>query len=243
MKANRPHLFDTAQQAAAACSTFILDQLRKAIHDRGEAFIAVSGGSTPKLLFQALSKADFHWEKVGWFFVDERAVPPTDDQSNYKLAYDNFLGPVGFPPENVVRIEGEIAPFEAAEKYALAIRKRFLLGSTEFPKFDVIQLGMGPDAHTASLFPGDPLIEDRIGIAAAVRAPKPPPDRVTLLPGVLLAARSTAFLVAGEDKRAALEAVLSGPADVSRYPSQLLARSGKQIDWFVGAIPGLQWPE
>jgi 6-phosphogluconolactonase len=243
MKTNRPHLFDAAEQAAESSANYILDVLRKAIHDRGEAFIAVSGGSTPKLLFQAMRKADFPWKDLAWFFVDERCVPRTDEQSNYKLAFDNLLGPIGFPQENIFRIEGELAPKEAADKYVKAIRKRFLLGSTEFPKFDVIQLGMGPDAHMASLFPGDSLINDRVGIAAAVRAPKPPPDRVTLLPGVLLAARSTVFLVSGEDKRPALEAVLTGPEDVLKYPAQLVARSGKPVDWFIGAIPGFKWPE
>ena len=99
---------------------------------------------------------------------------------------------------------------------------------------------MGPDGHTASLFPGESLIDDRAGIAAAVISyDKPPRDRVTLLPGVLLASRTTVFLLDGADKQPALDAVLTGAADPHRFPSQLLARSGKPVDWFLAA---LRWP-
>jgi 6-phosphogluconolactonase len=101
---------------------------------------------------------------------------------------------------------------------------------------------MGPDGHTASLFPGEPLIADRTGIAAAVEGAKSPKNRITLLPGVLLNSRATVFLLDGEDKRAALQQVLTGLHDPMEYPAQLLSRSQKDVDWFVAGIPGITWP-
>ncbi len=239
MNNNRPHLFDDAAAAAAACGDFIIDRLSKALDERRRASLAVSGGRTPGLMFDRMRASHLPWDRIDFFFVDERAVPPGDADSNFRLANERFLAPLAFPRDNVHRIEGELAPAEAAARYAQAIRASFGLLDGGIPIFDVIHHGMGPDGHTASLFPGDPLIEDRTGIAAAVHAPKPPPDRVTLLPGVLLVSRASVFLVDGEDKSAALDSVLIGELDPKRFPSQLLARSGKHVDWFLG---GLAWP-
>jgi 6-phosphogluconolactonase len=240
MNNNRPHLYNDADAAAAGCSEYILSRLRQAVEDRGQASIAVSGGKTPKLLFQHMRESDFPWERLGFFFVDERAVPPDDERSNFRLARENFLGPLHFPESNVFRIRGEIDPREAAARYAESMLQWFQLEPGKMPVFDVIHHGMGADGHTASLFPHEPLIEDRIGIAAAVMASAEPKQRITLLPGVLLVSRSTVFLVDGADKNAALHNVLLGELNPMEFPSQLLARCGKHCDWF-GA--GIQWPE
>ena len=241
MNSNRLHYLETAAEAAARCADLVLQQLRQAIEARGRATIAISGGSTPKLLFAEMRKAEFPWTSLDWFFADERAVPPGDEQSNYKLAADHMFTPLALAPANIFRVEGEFGADAAAKSYEAVIRDRFQLGQGELPVFDVIQLGMGPDGHMASLFPGGPWIENRTGIAAPVHdSPKPPPDRITLLPGVLLAARSIVFLLAGADKRNAVEHVLWGPADVKTYPSQLLARSDRPVEWFIADIPGLQ---
>lgn len=202
--------------------------------------LAVSGGKTPELLFKHMREADFPWQQLGFFFVDERAVPPDNAQSNFRLAEENFLKPLGFPESNVHRILGEMDPTAAAERYSAEIRDAFQIAPGKIPVFDVIHHGMGTDGHTASLFPGEPLIEDRKGIAAAVVASAEPKHRVTLLPGVLLVARATVFLVDGADKNTALQNVLTGELNPARFPSQLVARSGKHCDWF-GA--GINWPE
>ena len=240
MNNNRPHLYSDADAAAAACCDFIISRLRQAVDERGYASLAVSGGKTPKLLFQQMRKFEFPWEQLGFFFVDERCVPPDNKDSNFRLAQENFLDPLNFPERNVHRIQGEIDPNEAAERYAQSMREWFKLAPGKIPAFDVIHHGMGPDGHTASLFPNEPLIDDRTGIAAAVIASAAPKQRVTLLPGVLLVSRATVFLVDGADKNAALQSVLLGELNPMQFPSQLLARSGKHIDWF-GA--GIQWPE
>src|SRR5262249_38612803 len=160
---------------------------------------------TPKLLFEELAKANYPWDRVHLFWVDERAVPPTDPRSNYKLAEENLIIPAHIPRRNVHRIQGEITPERASEHYNQDIRRFFGLKDGEMPHFDAVQQGIGPDAHTASLFPGEPLIDDRDEISAAVFKDKLP--RVTLLPGALLSARHTIFLASGEDKAPAVRAV------------------------------------
>lgn len=240
MSNNVAHLFPNARTAAFDCGAFIVERLQDALAKREQATLAVSGGNTPKLLFEYLRGVEFPWAKLLLFFVDERAVPPNDSDSNFRLANKNFLEPVAFPRENVVSVHGEIPYRTAAEEYSKAIRERLHLVEGELPVFDVVHLGMGPDGHTASLFPGDPVLADRTGIAAPVIGKKMPPERVTLLPGVLLAARSAVFLLDGADKQKALNEVLTGAEDVQKYPAQIVARSGQRVDWFLA---GLHWPE
>jgi 6-phosphogluconolactonase len=229
------------QTAASACAEYIFGRLDTAIAARGEASLAISGGSTPKLMFQKMAATPFGWDRVHVFFVDERCVPPTDSASNYKLASENLIAPAKIPAANVHRIEGEIAPPDAAERYAGEIRRFFGLSDRPMPQFDIVHRGMGKDAHTASLFPGDPLIGDRTGIAAATFAKKFNQWRVTLLPGVLLAARNTIFLVAGEDKVEALHAVFHEAYDPKQHPSQL-GNDGASVAWFLdeSAAKGLE---
>ena len=151
------YVYEDPPETAAACCRKILDLLKQTLENRDRATLAVSGGSTPKLLFAQMAKADFDWSKVHLFWVDERGVPPTDTQSNYKLTKENFLDSAGFPAGNVHRIQAELGPQLAARLYADEIRNFFSLAPGEFPRFDVVHQGMGPDAHTASLFPGEPL--------------------------------------------------------------------------------------
>jgi len=221
-----------SETAANACAEYLFARLDEAISARGQASIAVSGGSTPKLLFQKMASTPFEWERVHLFFVDERCVPPADSASNYKLANDNLIAAAKIPAGNVHRVIGEIAPPDAAARYAAEIREFFGLDEGGMPQFDIVHRGMGPDAHTASLFPGDPLIDDRAGIAAATFAKKFNQWRVTLLPGVLLAARNTVFLVAGADKVEALRAVFHEKYDPKKYPSQL-GNDGDSVAWFL----------
>jgi 6-phosphogluconolactonase len=222
-----------ALEAAEACGQRMLQTLTAALEERNKAAIAISGGTTPKLLFQYLAKEDFDWSRVHVFWVDERAVPPGDPQSNYTLAQDHWLGPVSYPAANVHRIPAEFPVSEAAARYASEIRTHFHLGADEFPVFDIIQQGMGGDVHTASLFPGEPLILDRGGIAAAVYVEKLKAARITLLPGVLARARETMMLVTGADKAEALRTVWSGPEAVLEAPAQLVRHHQGRVTWFL----------
>ena len=222
-----------AEGAAEACARHIVSLLETALSSQELATLAVSGGSTPKLLFRKLAAAPFHWDRVHLFWVDERCVPPTDEASNYKLAEDYLIHAAHIPPHHVHRVVGEMAPEAAAARYAAEIRDFFGLAENEMPHFDVVHRGMGPDAHTASLFPGDPLIADREGIAAATFARKFNQWRVTLLPGALMAANHTVFLVAGEDKAEAVRAVFKEQYDPMKYPAQIATHPGRGVAWFL----------
>jgi len=175
-------------------------------------------------MFKLFSKSGFSWEQVDVFWVDERCVPPSDPLSNFRLANESWLTPAKVPAGNIHRVATELEPRAAALDYGEKLRA--------FLPFDVIHRGMGPDAHTASLFPGEPLIQHHTGLAAAVWVEKMQQWRVTLLPGVLEAARHTAVLATGLDKAAALEAVLSGPYDPLKWPAQIGAR-GADVTWFT----------
>ncbi len=219
--------------AAEACARHILDLLEKAIAGNRSATLAISGGSSPRPMFNIFERTRFPWDRVQLFWVDERAVPPTDPQSNFKLADDIWLGPAHFPPRNIHRIETELPPEIAARRYADEIRQCFGLGDNTMPRFDVIHRGMGPDGHTASLFPGEPLLDDREGLVAAVWVEKLKMWRVTLLPGVLLATRHTAMLVTGGDKAEALRSILYEDYDPKQHPAQLATRNGSAATWFL----------
>jgi len=222
-----------AQSAADACARHVLSLLDAALSGQEFATFAVSGGTTPRLLFEKLAASGFAWNRVQLFWVDERSVPPTDAASNYKLVNDCLIRPADIPLQHVHRIMGEIAPRAAAAAYVADIRSFFGLAPGEMPQFDVVHCGMGPDAHSASLFPGDPLIDDRQGIAAATFAPQFNQWRVTLLPGALLAARHTVFLVAGEDKAEAVRAVFQEAYDPMKYPAQIASHGGRGVTWFL----------
>ncbi len=219
--------------AADACARHIGALLEEALSTQEHATLAVSGGSTPKLLFQQMVASRFRWERVHLFWVDERCVPPNDPESNYHLADENLITPAHIPPSQVHRIYGELKPDLAAARYAEEIRNFFGLEEGEQPHFDVVQCGMGPDAHTASLFPGESAIDDREHIAGAVFVEKIGKWRVTLLPGPLLAAKNTVFLVTGADKAPAVSSVFQKEFDPKRYPAQLISRQGRRVTWFL----------
>ena len=229
------------RSAAESCALEIVTWLGNAI-DRnvtGKATLAISGGKSPEIMFEVFRGLPFRWDRVELFWVDERCVPPEHERSTFRMAKDVWLAPSGFPAANIHRIEGELEPSLAASRYQEEIQRVFTLAAGQLPRFDVIHRGMGADAHTASLFPGDPLIGNRSEIAAAVFAKPFEEWRVTLLPGVLAAAHRTAMLVTGKDKAEPLQQVLNGPYDPLRLPAQIGTRdvnlNGQAVVWFVDA--------
>jgi 6-phosphogluconolactonase len=227
-------IFDSAVEAAQACGARSFELLEAARQARGRAAIAISGGNTPRVMFEWMAKQDFDWAGVDLFWVDERCVPPDDKQSNYRMTREALLGQLldkgRISAGQIHRIQGELPPEDAAKLYAEEVRS--LLG--ERPVFDVIQRGMGPDGHTASLFPGEPLIADAEldggKIAATVWVEKMKQHRVTLLRGVLEAARATLCLATGEEKAQALKRVLQSPVNLMEVPAQI--RSDGMV-WYV----------
>lgn len=222
--------YPTAQDAAAACGRDILAALAAAVRSRGRAALAVSGGGTPKLMFEQMAQAGFDWSAVHIFFVDERCVPPDHEESNYRLCREHLLEPARIPFANVHRMKGELLAPEAIDDYARDMASFFGEG---VPVFDVIHRGMGADAHTASLFPGEPLIHNRTLNAGYVYVQKLDRHRLTLTPATLLAARETVVLAAGADKADPVWAVFHGERDVERYPSQLDTPWGPWVTWYL----------
>ncbi len=216
--------FPDSLSAAQACGERVLNLLSIAVGTRQQATLAISGGSSPKPMFELFAKSGFSWEHVQIFWVDERCVPPTDSQSNFRMANETWLAPAKVPSANIHRVPTELEPQEAARRYTEDVQS--------YLPFDVIHRGIGPDGHTASLFPGEPLIADHQGIAGAVWVEKMHQWRVTLLPGVLEAARNTVVLATGADKAEAVAAVLRGPYDPMKWPAQIGAR-GTNVTWFT----------
>jgi 6-phosphogluconolactonase len=223
-------IFDSALEAAEACGDRILALLEEARKARGTATLAVSGGSTPRMMFESMARRNFDWRGVDIFQVDERCVPPDDQQSNFRMIRESLLGKTPIAEGQFHRMAGELPPAEAAQRYAEEIRRVLKPVGVELPVFDIIQRGMGPDAHTASLFPGEPLIGDRTGITAAVWVEKMKQHRITLLRGVLEHARHTLCLTAGAEKAAALHAVLRGTFDPTHTPSQI---ASQDMAWYI----------
>ncbi len=225
--------FPNAEAAAKACAARIAEIMTESVVARGVARCALSGGSSPKMMFGELAKHKMDWDKILLYWVDERVVPPDHPDSNYKMAMENLILPAGIPILHLSRIAGERYPEEASAHYISEIRAEFKLKEGELPVFDLIHRGMGPDAHTASLFPGEPLIEDDYEIAANTYVEKFNSHRVTLLPGVLKKARHTVILAPGADKAEALKHVLEDKANIMKYPCQIAAKPPYPTEWFV----------
>jgi 6-phosphogluconolactonase len=211
-----------------------------AVAERGTCSIALSGGSTPRRLFQILVQRGagaLPWRELELWWGDERTVPPDHPDSNYRMAREALIDPAaafGLAASQVHRIAGELAdPAAAARAYEQELGHR--LG--EPPVFDVVLLGMGPDGHTASLFPGSPALGEtaRRVVANPVTSPlvHGTTTRITLTAPAINAARHVRFLVAGADKAASLAQVVAGPRDPTRYPSQLIAPVQGDLVWFV----------
>jgi len=205
--------------------------------------VAISGGSLPKLLAQGIvgdnvhpSVASIDWKKWHVFFVDERFVALDHDDSNYKGCQEKLFSKVPIQPENIYNIDPNAANVEAAaEDYKAKLVRIFGTSSTlaeSPPKFDLMLLGMGPDGHTASLFPGHELLNENSKIIASIdQSPKPPPQRITFTYPVINAASNTFFVCTGAGKAPNLKKVLtSNPTDSDALPS---ARVTGDITWFV----------
>jgi len=214
---------------ARRAAQYFLEMTREAVEARGRARVAISGGSTPKATFALLAdpsqpwRAHMPWENIDLYWVDERCVPPDNADSNYRMTRETLLDEVPLRPEQIHRIEGELDPEVAASRYESELRNSFRLEGAEIPRFDLIALGMGPDGHTASLFPHTEAINELSRLAVANHVPQQKQSwRITLTWPVINHASSVFFLIAGADKAAVLNEVLTGPQEPERLPSQLI---------------------
>jgi len=220
---------ETMSQAAAA---EIGARIRAAVAERGVAHVALSGGTTPVGAYELLAASLADWDGIQLYFADERCVGPQDEQSNYRLAKEAFLAGADaaevsrphVPDEQLHRAEGELGPAVAADRYAQLLRAQLPLDSAGMPVLDLAVLGIGPDGHIASLFPGHAALEaDPAAVCLGIDdSPKPPPQRVTMSLSVLRAARCCVLMASGAAKAQALSGALDQPS--AQAPASLLER-------------------
>jgi len=208
--------------------------INESVQTNGSFSLALSGGNTPRILYRLLS-SQFRdlipWTKVHVFWGDERYVPPGDPHSNYHMARETLLDGVPCPPGNVHRMPTELPnPDVAAWVYEKTLRSYF---SKDWPRFDLVLLGLGDEGHTASLFPGSPVLEETRRWVVAVKAPADPPLRLTLTLPALNHAANVYFLVTGSNKAQVLHHVLTGSPDPENYPASGLRLAQGTVIWWV----------
>lgn len=230
-------ILTTPQELFESAAEEVIRDATAAVNARGRFTIALSGGSTPKNLYNLLAtnaRNSLPWDRMFFFWGDERHVPPTDPDSNYRMANEVMLSKVPVPTANVFRVPAENPDAaQAAEEYEKTLRKAFQLSATDVPQFDLILLGMGPDGHTASLFPGTAALQEKSRLVVANWVEKLKTNRLSFTLPVLNAARVVAFLVSGTDKASVLKTVLEENAPGEQYPAKLVNPSAGKLIWFL----------
>ena len=225
-----PDALEIAHEAAER----VIAAAESAAADGRPFSLALSGGTTPKALYELLAtgpyKSRIDWRNVEIFFGDERTVPPDHQDSNYRMAQESLLSKVPIPGDNVYRMAGERDPQQAAKEYGEMLKEKFGEGG-----MDVVLLGMGDDGHTASLFPGTAALGETKHRCVANHVPKLGAWRITLTAPFINRSRGVMILVSGESKAKRLEEVLEGPQDPRRLPVQLIRPVGGSLTWLVDA--------
>ena len=225
-------------ELAQAAAEEITRSIEEAVASRGRFTIALSGGSTPKPVYRLLAEEPYlsriAWDRVHVFWVDERHVPPDHPDSNFGMAHGALLSRVPIPTDNVHRIRSEKPDAErAAEEYGWALRSAFDLDEGQWPRFDLVLLGLGADGHTASLFPGSDAIRERSRLVIAPWVSSLGAYRITLTLPVLNRAAAALFLVSGEEKAEALRTVVDGDYQPDRFPAQAVRPEEGRLLWLV----------
>lgn len=223
-----PDLAAMVEEAAARIAV----EAKRAIEAKGQFSIALSGGNTPKPVYERLTRepyrSDVEWPKVEVYFGDERCVPPDSAESNYRMAREAMLSKLPIPEKNVHRIRGEIDPQQAAMEYGQLLKDRCGDGG-----LDLILLGMGPDGHTASLFPDTEALNETKHRCVANYVDKLKTWRVTMTAPFINRAGMVMFMVNGADKAKRVAEVLEGARDVRKLPSQMIQPAAGRLIWLL----------
>ena len=221
--------FATPQELFRDAAHEFVREAQQTVQANGRFTVVLSGGSTPKKLYALLAQQEFAtripWKQTFVFWGDERHVPPDHPESNYRMAYDAMLSKVPIPPSNIHRIHGEESPAEGADEYEKVIR--------DFLPFDWVFLGMGPDGHTASLFPGTKALRETQRMVVSNWVGKLNTYRITTTAPVFNSAAHVVCLITGEDKAAPLKAVLEGPYEPDQLPVQLVNPVQGRLLWLI----------
>jgi len=232
---------------AVSAARHFLELAQAAIASRGRFNVALSGGSTPRPMYELLASQHIapllDWSNVHVFWGDERCVPPDHPDSNYHMAWETLLSHVPIPSENIHRMRGEAEPESTAIEYEQLLRKTFLIDMELLTTFDLVLLGLGEDGHVASLFPGSPALGESERWVVTVDHTQPPPPlakRLTLTLPMLNAATQVTFLVAGAGKAQILKRVWAAPLnDQPALPAQLVQPVSGNLLWLVDEAAAL----
>lgn len=233
------HIFKDSQGLAHAAAEEFVARANEAVNARGVFHVALSGGSTPKGLFTLLVndnalRQKIAWNKIHFWWSDERHVPPDHPDSNFKMAQEALLSRVEIPPPHIHRVHAENPDASiAAREYENELRAIFNVDAPAFPQLDLILLGMGNDGHTASLFPGTRALNEIERLVVANWVGKFFTWRITFTAPFINAARAVMFLVAGQDKALPLKGVLEGPRESAQLPAQLIQPTRGELMWLV----------
>jgi len=238
-KNNKIKIVADAEAMCKAVAETLVQHIGKTLQAHDVYSIALSGGSTPRRLYTLLVddprlSGQIPWERVHFFWGDERHVTPDHPESNYRMAFEAMLSRAPIPPANIHRMRAEESDAsKAAEDYAHDIRRFFGITNGEMPRFNCVLLGMGSDGHTASLFPGSPSLNEKKRLVMANWIEKFNAYRITLTVPVFNNADLILFLVSGGEKAGALKTVLEGDDELDRYPAQLIQPSRGALIWIL----------
>lgn len=228
------HVFANKEEASQASARFFVRTAKDAVQRQGRFSVALTGGSSPKILYQLLASEPFRsqvpWEQTHIFWGDERSVPHHDEQNNALMSHQLLLDHVPVPPAQIHRMSGEVPPDDSARQYGELLRKHF---GDQAPAFDLILLGMGDDGHTASMFPGTPVVHEKERLVKELFLAGQNMYRITLTAPVINQARQILFQVFGEGKAAVLKQVMEGPYQPEKLPSQLIRPVNGELHWYL----------
>ena len=236
MSATNIVVMDDAQALAVRAAEEITHFAGEAVCTHGEFTLCLTGGETPAPTYELLATR-FHlsidWKEVQFFWGDERCVPPEDQASNYRLAYVTMLSKLSPRPDQIHRIKGEIEPDRAALEYENDLRRAFNLAPNKFPSFNLVLLGLGDNAHIASLFPNNAALHERNRLAVPVEVDAAQRNRISLTAPTLNNAQRIVFLVSGAKKAEAVKHVIEGPSDPDKYPAQIIRPGHGEVVWLL----------
>lgn len=226
------HIYPSKTEAASAFAQTLSEQI---VAKEGDFHLALSGGSTPKLLFTLLAenyRNEIPWAKVHLWWGDERCVPPEHEESNYRMTQEFLLFSINIPKGNIHRVRGEDRPEQEAIRYGEEI-KAHLEQKNDLPVFDMIMLGMGSDGHTASIFPDNMSLIDSPHTCAVAIHPDSGQKRVTLTGKVINQAKEVAFLVTGASKKEKVQAILGNEEGSKAYPAAHIQPVDGKLSWYL----------
>ncbi|RAW00350.1 6-phosphogluconolactonase [Pseudochryseolinea flava] len=228
------HIFKDVDSLVAASADLVVTRAQESIAKHGRFSLVLSGGSSPKRLHELLTSDDYRnkieWSKVFFFFGDERYVPADHPDSNYLMAKQTLFDPLKIPANQVFIMDTTLSPEASASAYETAIKEYF---GTAPVKFDLIILGLGDDAHTASLFPGTSVLQEQQALVKSLYIEKVKMNRITLTAPLINQAHHIAFLLFGAGKAPAVEQVLKGAVNITQYPAQLIKPIAGKLEWYM----------